>query len=72
MLTDTKTLIEPARAVLEERSGLVRDHGLEIGIVLAGLQRLAFEKRNRFVQDREVAGRLHIVCHGVSQPYPIV
>ncbi len=72
MLADTKTLIEPARTVLEERTDLVRNHRLEIGIVLAGSQRLAFEKGNRFVQNREVAGRFHIVCDCVSQPYPIV
>ena len=72
MLADIKTLIERARTVLEERAGLVGDDGLEIGILLAGPQRLTFEKRNRLVQDREVAGRLDIMCDSVSQPYPIV
>src|SRR6266568_2252121 len=72
MLADTKTLIERACAVLEKRAGLVGDDGLEIGIVLAGQQRLAFEKRNRLVQHCEVGGGLDIVCNGVSKPYPIV
>ena len=58
--------------MLEETGSLVRYHRLEVGIVLAGAQRLAFEKRNRLVQDREVTCRLQIVCDGVSQPYSIV
>jgi hypothetical protein len=40
--------------------------------VLPNSQMLAFEKRNGLVQDRDVAGRLDIVCGSVGEPYPIV
>ena len=72
MFADSEALIEPARTVLEKCCALVRDRGLEVGIVLAGLQRLAFEKLNWLVQHRDVAGRLDIVCGGVGEPYPVV
>jgi hypothetical protein len=41
VFADTKTLIERACAVLEERRGLVCDRRLEVGIVLTRAQRLA-------------------------------
>src|SRR2546425_839373 len=72
VFADGETLVEPTRAMLEQGSTLVRDHGLEIGIVFAGLQHLAFEEWNGLVQHRDVAGRLDIVCGGVGEPYPIV
>ena len=72
MRTDAEAFIEPARAMLEKRSGLVGWRGPEIGITLAGPQCLAFDERNRLVQDPVVSGGLDIVCDGVSQPYPVV
>src|SRR5712692_10723893 len=46
VFADGETLVEPTRAMLEQGSTLVRDHGLEVGIVFAGLQHLAVEEWN--------------------------
>ena len=46
--------------------------GLEVAVVLAEPKPLAFEEWNGFVQHREVAARLNIVCGGAGEPYPIV
>ena len=69
---DGETPVEPTRAVLEQRRTLFREHRLEVGVVLAGAERLAFEERHGLVQHRAVAGRLYIVCDGVGEPHPVV
>ena len=72
MFSDLQALVERSRAVLKEGGGLIRDQGLEIGVVLVRQQRAAFEKGNSLVQQRQIAARLDVVSCGVRQPHPIV
>ena len=67
-----EALVEAARAVLEQRGRFVRGHRLEEGVVLAGLQGRALEKRHDLVEHRGVAGGRDIGGGGEGEPDAIV
>ena len=69
----TARLWSSARAQCSNRVALlVRNGRLEIGVVLAGLQRVALEKRRELVQHRDVAGRIDIVRGAPGEPDLVV
>ncbi len=72
MRADGETLLEPARAVLEDGCRLVGGHGLEEVVGLAVMQRRPFEERDHFVEDGRIAGRVHVVRHAVAQPRTVI
>src|SRR3546814_20627948 len=51
-----EALVEAAGAVLEQRARAVRDHRLEEGLGLAGMQNRAFAKRHGLAQTPTVPG----------------
>ena len=55
VFADGEALIQRARAVFEERRAFVRDRWLEVRIVIAGPQRLAFDERHAFVEHRDMS-----------------
>ena len=69
---EREALVEPARAVLEQRGGFVGNGGLEEAVVLARREPRAFQERNHLVQDGGVAGRVDIMGGGVGEPRAVV
>ena len=58
--------------MLEQRADLVGDRRLEEAVVLAGLQQLAFQKRDHLVEHGGIAGGVDIMRDRVGEPRPIV
>ena len=52
---DLETGIETAGAMLEQRADFVGHRRLEEAVMFPGLQKLAFQERDRLVQHRGVA-----------------
>ena len=64
--------VEGERAMLEQCRRPVGDDGREEAVGLAGLQRLAFEERDRLVEDGEVGRDVDVMGDGEGQPRAIV
>jgi hypothetical protein len=69
---DGQAAVDRTQAVLEERRLLLRHGGLEVGLELAGRQRLRLEEGDLLVQDRVVAGDLEVAQRRVGKEEEVV
>src|SRR2546423_12574013 len=67
-----QTGIERQHAMFKQARLPLGNRGLEEGLVLRLLEYRPFQERDHFVQNRDVASELNVICGGISKPNAII
>src|ERR1700722_17369750 len=72
VLSDLQSMIDSSGTMLEKRLGLCRDLSHEECVMLLGVQRTAFEKRDLLVEYCRIAGCFDVLDGAVGEPDHII